>query len=397
MILLSAYGTGCAEPARNLSTGVDEFCWKYFATLDRTENIFYSPYGLNAALSILANGASGNTRSEILHALEADNVENLNDGHKRFAEAVASNYGGENIFMASNLLLVDKKIIGRGVDDGFKRIVEDVYGSTVRPADFGGNLRGEQQRITRWVADKTGGFISNYQSIATRATLTDLLNVVCFKGKWAMPFKAHGTTRRVFNNRDGTESTVDMMSRVFDETIAYHEDDTFKAIALPYSANVVMYLILPVDDASLDIAELWLNQTQETRADFIAGLRRERAFEGEVVVRVPKFELDIENNLVDSFKALGVERAFSDGAEFFNIVKGTPLKIDNAKHRAKIRVDEQGTEAAAVTEVVMVEATAAPSFDEPRRVYFLAERPFLFMIRDASSDVTLFAGVVNRL
>ena len=96
ILLLSLSSVGCAEPARNLTTSVDAFCWKYFATLDKDRNIFYSPYGIHAALSIVANGASGDTRKEILHVLEADNVDVLNDGHKRFSAAVEKNYSGDN-------------------------------------------------------------------------------------------------------------------------------------------------------------------------------------------------------------------------------------------------------------------------------------------------------------
>ena len=397
--MLSLSGVGCAaeepiniEPARNLSTSVDEFCWKYFATLDHKENIFYSPYGINAALSILANGASDDTLKEILFALEADNLENLNDCHKNFSEFIAKNYDN---FAEANLLLIDKKIIGRGLDKNFKRIVTDVYKSDVREANFSGDVDGEKQKISRWVSEKTKNFIPNYKSIATADTVTDLLNVVYFKGTWAIPFKVHKTYPQNFRNCDGSISEVDMMREVFDHEIAYLENDDFKAIKLPYNANATMYLIMPSDDNALNVAELWNYYT--ARADFLNGLSKTSAFTGEVVVRLPKFEMDIENNLVENFKAMGIKKSFSDAAEFFNIVKETSLKIGNAQHRAKIKVDEQGTEAAAVTEITMVEAGAAPNFEPPRRVYFIADRPFLFLIRDIESNVTLFAGVLNKL
>lgn len=383
------------EPARRLSASVDEFCWKYFATLNRDENIFYSPYGINAALSILANGASKDTLTEILSALEVDDVAVLNDGHKNFSALVEQNYRGENIFLESNLLLIDKSVIGRGVDKNFRRVVENVYRSDVREANFSGDIDGERKKITRWVADKTKNFIADYKSIATPATLTDLLNVVYFKGKWALPFKAKNTAAQDFTNRDGTKISVDMMSKVFDEEIAYRADDKFKAIKLPYSENAAMYLILPARDNALDVAEMWHKQTPAYRAEFLDALSKDYPFDGKVVVRLPKFELDIENGLVKSLKAMGVIRAFTDDAEFFNVVNDMPLKIGDAKHRAKVKVDEQGTEAAAITEVTMVETGAAYDPRPPKIVYFIAERPFLFVIRDTQSNVTLFAGVVN--
>ena len=393
IMLMSLSNLGCAEPARNLSTSVDEFCWKYFATLDRNENIFYSPYGINAALSILANGASGDTRQEILQALAADNVENLNNSHKNFSEFVTQSYKN---FAEANLLLIDKKIIGRGLDKNFQRVVSDFYKSDVREANFSGDIAGEKQKISRWVSEKTKNFIPNYKSIATDKTVTDLLNVVYFKGAWAIPFNKNYTDKAPFKNRDGSTAEVDMMRDVFDREISYCEDDKFKGIELPYGANAAMYLILPTNDADLDVADAWNNQTLSYRADFLDGLKNSPKFKGEVVVRLPKFELDIENNLVESFKAIGLEKSFSNAAEFFNIVKNTSLKIGNVQHRAKIKVDEQGTEASAVTEIAMLETTATPNFKPPRRVYFIAERPFLFVIRDVQSGVILFAGVVNK-
>ncbi|MBR4152624.1 MAG: hypothetical protein IKT98_06645 [Selenomonadaceae bacterium] len=382
-----------AEPARNLSTSVDEFGWNYFATLDLNENIFYSPYSINTALSILANGASGDTLKEILSVLAADNVQNLNDCHKNFSEFAAKKYDN---FAASNLLLIDKKIIGQGLDENFRSVVNDIYKSDVREADFEKNLRDEKEKIMHFVSEKTSGFIPDYKSIATDATLTDLLNVVYFKGKWTMPFNENSTRKQDFKNRDGSINKVDMMFKVFEDSIVYREDDKFKGIKLSYGDGAAMYLILPVDDNAWNVAELWNNETIDARADFLNSLKTSYEFDGEVIVRLPKFELDIENNLVESFKAMGMKKSFSDTAEFFNIVKGTPLKIDNAQHRAKVKVDESGTEAAAVTEITMVKATAAPSRLEPRRVYFIAERPFLFVIRDIESDVTLFTGVVNK-
>lgn len=381
------------EPAQNLSTSVDAFCWKYFATFDRDKNIFYSPYGINAALSILVNGASGETLKEIILALEADNVQNLNECHKNFSEYAAKNYDN---FAEANLLLIDKKVIERGLDENFKRVVNEIYGSEVREADFENNLEDEKQKISRWVSEKTKSFIPDYKSIATKATLTDLLNVVYFKGKWAIPFKARATEDNTFTNCDGSEATVSMMNKVFKDSIAYHEDEKFKGIELPYSDGAAMYLIMPVDK-SLNVAEAWNNESLSYRTDFIKGLSRSSNFDGEVVVRLPKFELDIENNLVENFKSIGITKSFTDDAEFFNIVNDTSLKIGNVQHRAKIKVDEEGTEAAAITEVVMVEATAAPDFDEPRTVYFIADRPFLFVIRDVKSNVTLFAGIINKL
>ena len=394
LLLTCLANVAYAQPTRKLSAGVNEFCWKYFGTLDRNENIFYSPYGINAALSILANGATGDTRTEILRALAVDDVTALNDGHKRFSDFAAKNYG--ETFAEANLLLVDKKVIGRGLDKNFQRTVTDVYKSEVREADFSGNLAGEREKISSFVADKTRGFIPDYKSIVTADTLTDLLNVVYFKGSWQIPFSANRTNPAAkFTCRDGSEAIVSMMGATFKNEISYRVDDKFTGIELPYSGNAAMYLILPTDENALDVAELWHNQTIEYRESFLDELKRAPAFDGKVVVCLPKFELDIENGLIENLKSIGVQKAFTGDAEFFNIVNDMSLNIGSAKHRAKVKVDEQGTEAAAITEIVMLEGAMPAPGEPPKVVYFLAERPFVFVIRDVETGVTLFVGAVN--
>ena len=134
--------------------------------------------------------------------------------------------------------------------------MNDVYKADVREANFGGNLDDEKEKISHWVSDKTRDFIPNYKSIVTADTLTDLLNVVYFKGKWAFPFEARGTLRQYFRNCDGLIKEVDMMRKVFKNKITYRADDKFKGIKLPYSANAAMYLILPADDEALNVAEI---------------------------------------------------------------------------------------------------------------------------------------------
>ena len=401
MMSLSSFACAANEsadvnPPTELAAGVNDFCWKYFATLNRDENIFYSPYGIDAALSILVNGADGDTLRELLTALHAENVDALNDGHKKFSAYAAENYRGENIFVSSTLLLIDQKIIGRGLDKNFKRVVTDVYKSDVRTADFGGDIDGERKKISRHVSDKTAGFIPNYEPIVTAGTLTDLLNVVYFKGKWQFPFDAGLTERMDFTNRDGSKLTVDMMNATFKDEIVYRADEKFCGIELPYGERAAMYLILPADDDALNVAERWNNQPPAYRENFLDGLSNSMPFDGKVIVRLPKFELDIENSLVANLKAIGIERAFTDAAEFFRIVKDAPLKISDAKHRAKVKVDESGTEAAAVTEISLVATSVAPGARPPKIAYFYAERPFVFVIRDVKSKVILFAGAVNK-
>ncbi|MBR2180210.1 MAG: hypothetical protein IJ862_07455 [Selenomonadaceae bacterium] len=382
---------------------MNNFGWKYFNTLNKDENIFYSPYSIATALTIVANGAEKQTQEEMLKTLSISSLEDVNLSYKQFRNHVEKSYrdDGRNL-LDSNLILINSKYAANGINSNYKKIVEDTYKSTVRQADFEGNLEGEKQKITKWVSDKTKYFIPNYKSIVTSDTIMDILNVIYFKGDWAKPFKSKYTKSEPFTNKDTSKVNVEMMYRTFDDELKYYENDKYKAIALPYKSlngnNVaMMYLLLPIESSDVNIADKWNNESMEYKYKFMESIRQTPTFYGKVCVKLPKFELDIENLIVKNLKSMGIKRAFTNNAEFFNMVNDMSLKIGNVNHRAKIKVEETGTEAAAITEVVMLETTAVADPMPKVIKYFYANIPFLFVIEDVESNVELFTGVVNKM
>lgn len=379
-----------------LSKTVNNFNWNYFSKLDKTKNIFYSPYSIAAAFSIVANGATGKTQKEILNALSAKNIQILNDGFKNFRAVMKKNYSDSTILNEADLILIDKNFIGKGIDSKFKNVAEDFYNAQIDAADFSGNLEGEKERIKNFVAESTNNFITDYKSSAEIDTVLDLLNVIYFKGKWENQFDAQKTWKSHFTNYDGSKSKVPMMAQSFEDNMRYYADEKFMAIEIPYEKNfAAMYVILPRDENALNVAEIWDAEEIFYKENFLANLKSSPTFDGIVEVFIPKFELDIKNELNEDLQKMGIRRAFTDNAEFSNIIKKTQLKISNATHQAKVKVDEEGTEAAAVTEIVMMRATATAT--PPRRIYFRADRPFLFVIRDVQSQINLFTGALNQL
>ena len=401
ILLVSMCTSMCFAENSQSSNAVDSFTWKYFSTLNKDDNIFYSPYSLTTALSVVANGSEGQTQSEILDALSSNSLDDLNSFYKSFQNDISSNYNGNGRTLAdSNLLLINKNYAANGINKEYQKIVEDVYKSTVREADFIGNLEGEKQNISKWVANKTNNFIPNYQSIVTADTIMDILNVVYFKGDWDIPFKPHYTTTEQFSNKDNTKSNVKMMNQSFKNDIKYYEDSNYKAIELPYKrlngrTIAAMYLVLPFNSSSLNIADKWATESLEYKQAFLENVRTAPTFYGKVYVKLPKFELDLENKIVTNLKSMGIQRAFTNDAEFFKMIDNSSLKIGSVNHRAKIKVDESGTEAAAVTEVEMLTTSAMPMPEVIKNFY--ADRPFLFIIKDVQSNVDLFVGVVNNL
>ena len=380
---------------------IGDFNWKYYATLNKDENIFYSPYGISTALSIVANGAEGQTQAEILQAISANSVEGPNNFYSLFQNDILEKYSGYGRKLSdSNLILISKDYAKNGINRDYQDIVENVYRSTIKPADFSGNLDGEKKFITGWVANKTNNFIQDYQSIVSKDTVMDILNVVYFKGDWESPFNGAYTSTDKFKNSDSSKTEVKMMSQAFKNSIKYYEDDKFKGIELPYKklngqTITAMYIVMPFNSSDLNVANEWAAETEKYRQEFLENLKNAPIFYGKVYLRLPKFELDIENKIVDNLKIMGVEQAFTNGAEFGKMVNDLRLKIDDVNHRAKIKVDEMGTEAAAVTEMNMM-LTSAPPMPEVIKNFY-ADRPFLFVIKDVQYDIDLFTGVVNKL
>ena len=406
VVMIMSMVSGCfAEEDSSelkLSESINDFGWKYFSTLNKDENIFYSPYSIATALSVTANGAEGQTQEEMLTTLSISSLEGVNSSYKKFHNHIEKNYHGDGrTLMDSNLILINSKYTNKGINSDYQKIVEDSFKSTVREADFIGNLEGEKQKITKWVDDKTNHFMPNYKSIVSDETVMDILNVIYFKGDWEMPFKPEYTESEKFTNKNTSTTEVNMMYQAFKNELKYYENDKYKAIALPYkrlNGNIVtmMYLLLPTKSSDLDIAEDWNDESLEYKQTFLESIKKAPTFYGKVYVKLPKFELDIENLIVNNLKSMGIKRAFTNNAEFFHMINDVPLKIDDVNHRAKIKVDETGTEAAAVTEVIMVDATAAAPMHEVVK-YFYADRPFLFVIEDFESGVELFTGVVNKM
>ena len=378
------------------SDNVNSFGWDYCRTLDKTKNIFYSPYSICVALSIVANGASDETQKEILSALAVDSAEDLNSNFKNFNEFMQKNYTDDIFLKDANLMLVNKKFSAKGINSKFEDTLKNIYKSEVRVADFENDLNGEKKKITSWIAKNTNNFIPNYEASPTADTVVNLFNVIYFKGSWEYPFEKRDTRTRTFTNVDNTKSQVPMLFQIFEDSVSYYEDEKYKAISLPYKKNLsAMYLILPKDNKNLNVVEDWNSESLDYQENFLRNLNGN--FNGEVYVRLPKLDFNIKNEIVGNLRSIGISRAFTNDAEFFNIVNDTSLKIDKVFHQAKLQLDEEGTEAAAVTEIVMLEATAMPFDRQKRKVFFYAERPFLLVIRDIESETNLFVGAVNKL
>ncbi len=359
------------------------------------ENLVCSPLSLQYALAMTANGASGETLQEIIDFLGygSEGIDALNGYCKLLMEQLPA-VDLDVALKVTDALLVNERF---PLLPSFKTTVEENYYAAVDNMDFSDPYQ-IAARINEWASRSTDGFIDKVLdgSEISGDAVAFLMNALFFKANWAGTdyapmFMEYSTIDDKFTLSNGSTKTVRMMQNV--RWHRYAEMDGYKVLALPYAGGkFFMYILLP-DGNNL---EGLLGKLQDTAWSEILGSLKQDA---EVHLKLPKF--DIENKFVlnAALKALGVDRAFQPGTAQFDRMfapreDGTFYWISKVIQKARISVAEWGTEAAAVTVVEMVGATeAGPGTEEPKRIYYYADHPFVFAIGEASSGTILFEGV----
>jgi serpin B len=363
------------EPSGDL----DAFAWKVFDGVG-DGNILVSPLGLYKALGILTNGAGQGTSAEtaLLKVLGSSDLGAMN--------AYASVLGDS--FETSDMVLVDSSLLkepGVRIDPNFARIVNDIYGGKVSEADFSGDIGAVREMIRAWVESATHGMISDYESAADAGTAADILDVAYFKGVWEDKFDSSRTTSEAFHDADGSVSEVRMMHKTLERGVQYYSDGKYRGLSISYTSGASMIVVLPADPKDLGILDSWRSESAEYRTAFLKSVES-ASFDGKVDLSLPKMEMSASYEMEDLFAALGLDM----GMEFPEVLDGRTLSVDGGKQQTKIKVDEEGTEAAAVTEITM-KATAV--LDPIQPVKFRCDVPFVFVLSDGGS--AMFVGYLG--
>ncbi len=372
-----------------LSKTVNSFNWDYYAVRDHSDNLFYSPLGISAALSMTLYGAGGNTRSELEKVL---NISDIDGFFSELDSFINEEYGEDTELCIADSVWTDKTALDQaGVDPDFSEDLKEKIGADVKTVDFANDSAGAANEIKEWVNDKTEGFIPDYSSSADENTVMDIINAIYFCGKWETEFMKEDTFEQDF--RGNKTSSVEMM-HMNNEDYRYLEQNGFKGVELPYKdSTLAMDIMMPLDDDDTGAGSKWAELSTEEKEDFIEKLSD--AEEEEIaILQLPKFDMDLTApELKEDLQKLGIKDAFDPGnADFSGIAPH--MFISDISHRAKIEVDEEGSRAAAITEIEMA-VTAVAIQDDP--VYFICDRPFVYVIKDRKTGVILFTGLVNSL
>ncbi|HEY9868259.1 MAG TPA: serpin family protein [Candidatus Obscuribacterales bacterium] len=349
------------------------------------ENVFVSPASVEIALAMTLNGARGETRKAMASVLGLParaSLKQINEG-KAGLIAALTNPDPKVELAIANALWARK-------DVSFKKPFLDrngkFYGAQCTALDFD-DEQAALARINGWCSEKTRGKIPTILQSIPRAAILYLMNAIYFKGAWTVEFDKTATRERDFTLLSGGTRKHPAMFQ--SGNYRYLAGEGFQAVSLPYgSGRVSMYIILP--DKGTSLAAFNKALTPENWASWMSQFRYT---EGDIVL--PKFKLEYETDLIPVLTSLGMGIAFDDDLADFSgmcVLPGENVKIGQVKHKTYVDVNEEGTEAAAVTSIGMVRTT---SIRLPReRFTMIVDRPFDCAIVDNTSGTLLFLGAI---
>ena len=393
------------EQAEELVVALKDFSLELYRQLidDRTiqnKNVVCSPWSAAMALAMMYEGANAKTAEEVQKALKLQGDSKAFEKHL-FMVAFNARYdwGMGEMDEGNPLVLETANAFCLQTDykfhDSYKKLLQDRFLAELFAVDFKGNPADAVVKINQWCAKNTNDKIQEIISEVDPLTRAVIMNAVYFNAKWSDEFFPEDTKPERFTHADGSTSRTQMMN-MEEASFPYYETRGFKAIAMPYTGNAHMLILLP--DRTDGLANLEKSLTSETLQQIDKKFKSKDEGDGEsysVNVKFPKFKFEHTAGLSTPLQKMGIKTAFDVGvADFSKMTDAEKLFVSNILQKAIIRVDEEGTEAAAITAIVF-DAVSMP--EEGEKVYnFYADRPFLFLIRENTDNSILFMGRVHQ-
>lgn len=345
------------------------------------ENVFYSPHSLLSALGMCAAGAKNETLNELVKLLGVPEDEEERKAYFRQLVEECTVNGKEYELTTANALW---SRTGLMLVQEFLDVVQRDYGGSLNEVDFD-HPSFVVKKINDWCKEQTKDKIKEIidEKFIDEDTLLILTNAIYFLGKWQSQFDKSKTKDEVFHNADGKQPKIPMMKQ--NGKFQYGETELFQVLEMPYQGDdLSMMVLLPNTESTEHIDQNLANSYQLA----IDSLQRTK----EVHVSFPKFTLETKYELGPTLVELGAKCAFSDYANFSGITKEERLKISEVVHKAFVKCDEEGTEAAAVTAVSMARCLSVS-----RPIVFIANHPFVFFIRNVKTNTILFVGRIANM
>ena len=373
-----------------LVSGNNQFAFDLYQTIREAEgNLFYSPFSISTALAMTYAGSRGDTAIEMAEALNfslpADRLHpafnQLDLALKSRGEGIPQEDEGRGFKLNIVNALWGQE--GYAFLSEFLDILAENYAAGLSLLDFASAPEAARQLINEWVMEQTNDRIEDLIPPGAIDALTRLVlvNAIYFNAGWASPFEQALTQDANFTQMDGSTIQVPMMNQT--EIFGYQAGDGFQAVEMPYFGYETSMLILHPDIENFEEFESSLDE--ERLSEILAGINSTN-----LILSMPKFEFEMSLPVAEKLKEMGMLEAFQPGQADFSGMDGTrELFIQDILHKAFVSVDEEGTEAAAATAVVVgVESMPAEPVDVK------IDSPFIFLIRDTESGSILFLGRV---
>lgn len=353
------------------------FAVKLFEKTAKMQSTVISPVSVSYLMAMLANGANGQTKTDIMKALQlTDNdLDEMNALYRMMIQRCGS-LDKETTLRIANYFAMNKDV---ELKDAYANNMKAIYNAGIESLDF--TSPKTTAHINNWCKKNTNGMIPSIINNVDANATAYIMNAIFFNGTWADKFSKSNTKNENFKGYTRDITMVPMMHK--SDKLLYWANDIYAAVRIPYgNGSYTMTVMLPNEGKSIDE----MLKSMEN-ADFTAW--RQDAEQCIVDLKLPRFTTEADVTLNNIISELGAANIFSSKADFTNIAN-TNMFVSQMFQKAKIEVSEEGTKAAAVTAAIMT-MSALPT-EEPKHVTFHANRPFVYMITEANTNAIFFMG-----
>ncbi len=388
---ISDDGTASYDDVSNMLVKVNEFSFDFFSEISQqysNDNIAFSPASLNLVMGVVYSGARGKTRNEISKTIGFPDSPDIFHPLYYAWYTEIQNMASDTLveFSMANRVFVEESY---PVSETYKQDVKRWFGGAFDTTNFIHDPRQSEFEINKWVEEITRNRITDLipQGSLTQLTRLVMVNALYIKSSWKYPFDEAKSTEKDFTALGGETFPATFMIQQA-KGIPFYENDKFSAVELPYvTPELSLLIIRPNIKIVNDITDYIPDS--ESYKTILNELTR-----SEVAMEIPRLKIDSKFSLSQNLKRKGIKTALSNRADFSGISSLNDLSVSNVFQKVFFEMDEKGSEAAAATGAVMVTTSLPVNPPEPKQ--FIADRPFLFILKENRYNTPLFIGQYVR-
>lgn len=354
-----------------------DFAVELFKLSHKSGNTLVSPLSVMCALAMTANGADGETLSQMESSLGMT-VDEMNEYFYTYLTGLdRMGHGNSKLTLANSIWFNE----GYDIEKSFLQTNATYYGAGALQRKFDRQLKND---INSWVSNKTDGMIKEFLDEINENGAMYLINVLMFDAEWSSPYYDFEVKNGIFTKEDGTKQSAELMHSIESEYIT--TDNAVGFIKNYHHGHYAFVALLP--DEGVAVNDLVSSLSGEKVDDMLTNVKY-----GNVDATMPKFETEFSVNLLDALKEMGMTYAFDDCADFSRLCSSNGLYIDSVLHKTYIRVDENGARAGAATAVDIQDSAS----DGEAKIAVRLDRPFVYMIIDRQTNTPIFIGTMTDI